>query len=91
MAFVGVIVTLAGWVLAAASVGITSSTTARLGMVLVGIVVTFAGFLLAAGSVGISSSNTVRLGLVLVGIVISLVGILGVIHPAYQKNAVWKK
>ena len=60
MAFVGVIVTLAGWVLAAASVGITSSTTARLGMVLVGIVV-------------------------------SLVGILGVINPAYQKNAVWKK
>ena len=60
MAFVGVVVTLAGWVLAAASVGITSSTTARLGMVLVGIVV-------------------------------SLVGILGVINPAYQKNAVWKK
>jgi len=60
MAFVGVVITLAGWVLAAASVGITSSTTARLGMVLVGIVV-------------------------------SLVGILGVINPAYQKNAVWKK
>jgi hypothetical protein len=60
MAFVGVVVTLAGWVLAAASVGITSSTTARLGMVLV-------------------------------GIVISLIGILGVINPAYQKNAVWKK
>ena len=60
MAFVGVVITLAGWVLAAASVGITSSTTARLGMVLVGIVV-------------------------------SLVGILGVINPAYQKNAIWKK
>jgi hypothetical protein len=60
MAFVGVVVTLAGWVLAAASVGITSNTTARLGMVLV-------------------------------GIVISLIGIMGVINPAYQKNAVWKK
>jgi len=57
----------------------------------VGVIVTFAGFLLAAASVGISSSTTVRLGLVVVGIIISLVGIMGVINPAYQKNAVWKK
>jgi len=60
-------------------------------MALVGLAVTFAGFLLAAFSVGITSSNTGRLGLVLVGIVVSLVGIMGVINPAYQKNAVWKK
>ena len=60
-------------------------------MALVGLAVTFAGFLLAALSVGITSSNTGRLGLVLVGIVVSLVGIMGVINPAYQKNAVWKK
>ncbi len=60
-------------------------------MALVGLAVTFAGFLLAALSVGITSSNTGRLGLVLVGIVMSLVGIMGVINPAYQKNAVWKK
>ena len=57
----------------------------------VGVIVTFAGFLLAAASVGISESTTVRLGLVVVGIIISLVGIMGVINPAYQKNAVWKK
>jgi hypothetical protein len=60
-------------------------------MALVGLAVTFAGFLLAALSVGIASSNTGRLGLVLVGIVMSLVGIMGLINPAYQKNAVWKK
>ena len=29
--------------------------------------------------------------MVLVGIVVSLIGIMGVINPAYQKNAVWKK
>jgi hypothetical protein len=57
----------------------------------VGVIVTFAGFLLAAASVGITSSTTGRLGMVLVGIVISLIGIIGVINPAYQKNAVWKK
>jgi hypothetical protein len=60
-------------------------------MALVGLVMTSVGFLLAALSVGLSSSTTVRLGLVLVGIVIILVGIIGVINPAYQKNAVWKK
>lgn len=60
-------------------------------MAIVGIVVTFAGFLIAAASVGITSSNTVRLVIVLAGIAVSLVGILGVLNPAYQKNAVWKK
>ena len=60
-------------------------------MALVGIAMTFAGFLIAAFSVGITASNTGRLGVVLVGIVVSLVGIMGVINPAYQKNAVWKK
>ena len=60
-------------------------------MALVGIVVTFAGFALAAASVGITASTTGRLGMVVVGIVVSLIGILGVLNPAYQKNAVWKK
>jgi hypothetical protein len=60
-------------------------------MALAGIVVTFAGFLIAASSVGLTASTTGRLGMVLVGIVISLIGIIGVINPAYQKNAVWRK
>jgi hypothetical protein len=60
-------------------------------MALVGLVVTFAGFALAAASVGITSSTTGRLGMVLVGIALTLVGIIGLINPAYQKTAVWKK
>jgi hypothetical protein len=60
-------------------------------MAFVGLVLTFAGFLLAALSVGITSSTAGRLGMVLVGIVLILIGIIGVINPAYQKNAVWKK
>jgi hypothetical protein len=60
-------------------------------MAIVGLVVTFAGFLLAAGSVGFATANGVRLVLVLAGIAISLGGIFGLINPAYQQNAVWKK
>jgi hypothetical protein len=60
-------------------------------MAIVGLVVTFAGFLLAAGSVGLATANGVRLVLVLAGIAISLGGIFGLINPAYQQNAVWKK
>jgi hypothetical protein len=56
-----------------------------------GVIITFVGFLLAASSVGIMSSTGGRLVMVLVGIIVSLVGIIGVINPAYQKNAVWKK
>jgi hypothetical protein len=60
-------------------------------MAFVGIIVTFLGFLVAAGSVGLTSSNGIRLVIVLVGIAISLGGIMGLINPAYQKNAVWKR
>ncbi len=60
-------------------------------MALVGLVITVVGFLLAAGSVGLSSSTGVRLIIVLVGIVLSLVGIIGVITPAYRKNAAWNQ
>ena len=60
-------------------------------MALVGLVVTFLGFLLAASSVGITSSSGGRLGIVIVGIVLCLTGIIGLINPAYQKDAIWKK
>jgi len=60
-------------------------------MAFVGLVVTLVGFLLAAGSVGIATANGVRLILVLIGIAISLGGILGLINPAYQRHAIWKK
>ena len=60
-------------------------------MALVGLLVTLAGFLVAVASVGFTTSNGVRLVMVLVGIAISLGGIMGLINPAYQKNAAWKR
>jgi hypothetical protein len=60
-------------------------------MALVGLVITFVGFMLAAASVGIAGGTITRLILVLAGIVVSLFGIIGVVNPAYQQNAVWKK
>jgi hypothetical protein len=60
-------------------------------MAIAGLVVTLLGFIVAVASLGLTSSNAVRLSIVLVGIAISLVGILGVLNPAYQKNAIWKK
>jgi hypothetical protein len=60
-------------------------------MALAGLVITFVGFLIAASSVGIMGSTGGRLIMVLVGIAVSLFGIMGVINPAYQKDAIWKK
>jgi hypothetical protein len=45
MAIVGIILTVAGWLLAVASLGITQSTGGRLGLVLVGIVISLVGIL----------------------------------------------
>ena len=60
-------------------------------MAIVGLAVTLLGFVVAASSVGLTDANGMRLVIVLVGIAISLGGIMGVINPAYQKNAVWKR
>jgi len=60
-------------------------------MAALGLAITFLGFVLSVASLGLSSSNSTRLVIVLVGIVVSLGGIIGVINPAYQKNALWKK
>jgi hypothetical protein len=60
-------------------------------MAIAGVIVTLAGFLIAALSVGIASATAVRLIVVLAGIGISLGGIIGIINPAYQSNAVWKR
>ncbi|MEQ1907763.1 MAG: hypothetical protein ABMA15_03025 [Vicinamibacterales bacterium] len=60
-------------------------------MAFVGLIVTFVGFLIAVSSVGVMSGTGGRLVMVLAGIVVSLVGILGVLNPAYQKHAIWKK
>jgi len=60
-------------------------------MAVAGLVVTLAGFLLSVVSVGVTSATSIRLIIVLVGIAVSLGGILGMINPAYQKNALWKR
>ena len=60
-------------------------------MALVGLAVTFVGFLIAASSVGVMSATGGRFVLVLIGIAISLFGIIGMINPAYQKDAVWRR
>ena len=60
-------------------------------MAIVGLAVTFAGFLISAASVGITSGSGGRLVIVLIGIAVSLFGITGLINPAYQKEALWKR
>ena len=60
-------------------------------MAFVGLLIAFLGFVTAVASLGVTDSNIIRLGMVLVGIVISVVGIMGVLNPAYQKDAIWRK
>jgi hypothetical protein len=60
-------------------------------MAFLGLGVALLGFLIAVASVGLGSSVAMRMGLTLLGIAVSLFGIFGMINPAFQKNAVWKK
>jgi hypothetical protein len=60
-------------------------------MVLAGVVVTVLGFLLSLLSLGLTSSVGVRMAMALAGIAVSLAGILGLINPAYVRNAIWKR
>ncbi|MBZ5676889.1 MAG: hypothetical protein LAP61_21820 [Acidobacteriia bacterium] len=60
-------------------------------MGIAGLIVTFLGFIIAVASLGMSSSVGGRMVIVLIGLVVSLVGIIGLINPAYQKKAAWRK
>ena len=60
-------------------------------MAIAGLIVTLLGFIISVASLGMSSSVGGRMAIVLVGLVVSLVGIIGLINPAYQKKAAWKK
>ena len=60
-------------------------------MAFAGLAVTLVGFLIAASSVGVMGGTGGRLLMVLVGIAVSLFGIMGLLNPAYQKNAIWKR
>jgi hypothetical protein len=60
-------------------------------MIYAGILVTLAGFAIAVASLGLASSVNARLLIVLLGLAVSLFGIIGIINPAYLKNAIWRK
>ena len=60
-------------------------------MAIAGLIVTLLGFIISVASLGMSSSVGGRMVIVLIGLVVSLVGIIGLINPAFQKKAVWKK
>ena len=60
-------------------------------MAIAGLVITLLGFLISVFSLSLTSSTSGRLVVVLVGLAVSLAGIIGVLNPAYRKNAVWRK
>lgn len=60
-------------------------------MAIAGLIVTLLGFIIAVASLGMSSSVGGRMVIVLIGLVVSLVGIIGLVNPAFQKKAAWKK
>ena len=60
-------------------------------MAIAGLVVTLLGFIISVASLGMSSSVSGRMVIVLVGLVVSLVGIIGMVNPAFQKKAAWRK
>ena len=60
-------------------------------MAIAGLFVTLLGFIIAVASLGMSSSVGGRMVIVLAGLVVSLVGIIGLINPAFQKKAAWRK
>jgi len=58
---------------------------------LIGLLIALAGFILSLLSLSLASTPGARMGMVLAGIAISLFGIIGVVNPAYLKNAIWKR
>jgi len=60
-------------------------------MAILGIVVTFLGFVISLLSLSMMSSVSGRMVMVLAGLAVSLAGIIGLLNPAYTKNANWRK
>ncbi len=60
-------------------------------MTVIGLAVTLLGFVIAVLSLGMTSSVNGRLIMVLAGLAVSLFGIIGILNPAFQKNAIWRK
>ena len=60
-------------------------------MAILGLLVTFLGFVIAFLSLGMTASVNGRLIMVLLGLAVSFGGIIGLINPAYLKNANWRR
>jgi hypothetical protein len=60
-------------------------------MAIIGILITFLGFIISVLSLTMASGVGGRMAIVLIGLAVSLTGIIGVINPAYMKNAIWRK
>jgi len=60
-------------------------------MAILGLLVTFLGFVIAFLSLGMTASVNGRLIMVLLGLAVSFGGIIGLINPAYLKNAIWRR
>ena len=60
-------------------------------MAMLGAIVTLLGVVIAFMSLGMMQGVNGRMIMVIVGIVVSLGGIFGMINPAYQKDANWRK
>ena len=60
-------------------------------MAIAGLIVTLLGFGISVASLGMSSSVSGRMVIVLIGLAVSLGGIIGLINPAFQKKAAWRK
>jgi uncharacterized membrane protein len=60
-------------------------------MKVLGLLMAVAGWLLPVFGLALTESTAARLVLSVVGLGICVVGILGVLNPAYVKDAIWKK
>jgi hypothetical protein len=60
-------------------------------MAILGIAVTFLGFIISVLSLSMTASVGGRMTMVLVGLAVCLAGIIGLLNPAYMKNAIWRK
>ncbi|MBI2685692.1 MAG: hypothetical protein HYX27_05210 [Acidobacteria bacterium] len=56
-----------------------------------GLSIILAGFVISVLSLGFATDVWARLAIVLAGIAVSLFGIIGILNPAYLKDAIWKK
>ncbi len=60
-------------------------------MAIAGLLVTMLGFVISLLSLIMADSPGARLAIVLAGLAVSLIGIIGLLNPAYVKNAIWRQ